>query len=52
MSKSKGEYKTITIEAALTGWIIRERGKPTEIFARWEQVVKKLERELTTLDTP
>jgi hypothetical protein len=44
----EGEYKTLTIEAALTGWIVREQGNPTEIFVRWDQVVKKLERELTT----
>ena len=43
----KDDYKTLTVEAALTGWIVREAGKPTEIFVRWVEVVKKLERELT-----
>ena len=46
--KERGQYKTLTIEAALTGWIVREHGKPAEIFTRWENVVKKIERELTT----
>lgn len=46
--KTKEHYKTLTIEAAKTGWIVREAGKPAEIFIRWEQVVKKMELELTT----
>lgn len=44
----KEQYKTLTVEAAKTGWIIRESGKPAEIFIRWEAVVKKLELELTS----
>lgn len=44
----KEQYQTITVEAAKTGWIVRVKGKPAEIFIRWDQVVKKLEAELTT----
>jgi hypothetical protein len=44
----KEQYKTLTVEAAKTGWIVRENGKPAEIFIRWEHVVKKLEMELTS----
>lgn len=44
----KEKYKTLTIEAAKTGWIVRENGKPAEIFVRWENVVTKLENELTS----
>ncbi len=42
------QYKTLTVEAAKTGWIVRENAKPAEIFIRWDQVVRKLEIELTS----
>lgn len=42
------QYKTLTVEAATTGWIVREVGKPAEIFTRWDSLVRKLEQELTT----
>jgi hypothetical protein len=44
----KEQYKTLTVEAAKTGWIVREKGKPAEVFVRWERVVAKLEAELTS----
>lgn len=47
-TKNQDIYKTITVEAAKTGWIVREKGRPTEIFTRWEKVVAKLEMELTS----
>jgi hypothetical protein len=46
--KTKDQYKTLTVEAAKTGWIVREKGKPAEVFTRWESVVKKMEIELTS----
>ena len=45
----KDIYKTLTVEAAKTGWIVRETGKPAEIFIRWEKVVDKLALELTSM---
>ena len=45
---SKSGYKTLTVEAAVTGWIVREKGKPPEVFHRWHDVVKKLAKELTS----
>jgi len=45
---NKQDYKTITVEAATTGWIVREKGKPSEVFIRWELLIKKLEKELTS----
>lgn len=48
----KAKYKTLTVEAAKTGWIVREKGKPAEIFIRWEAFVKKLEMELTSKGDP
>ncbi len=44
----KEQYKTLIVEAAKTGWVVREPRKPAEIFIRWEQLVKKLEMELTS----
>ena len=41
-------YKTLSVEAARTGWVVREKGKVTELFIRWPDVVKKLEAELTS----
>jgi hypothetical protein len=48
MDKHKIEYSTITIEAARTGWIVKERGKPAEVFVRWESMVKYIETRLST----
>lgn len=44
----KEKYQTVTVEAAKTGWIVRVKGKPAEIFLNWEILVRKLERELAT----
>lgn len=41
-------YKQVTVESAVSGWIVKEAGKPAEVFVRWDAVVKKLERELTS----
>lgn len=45
---SKPVYKTLTVEAAKSGWIVREKDCPAEIFVRWESFVNKLEHELTS----
>ena len=41
------KYNYLTIEAAVSGWIVKQQGKPTEVFTQWEEVIKRLERELT-----
>ena len=41
-------YKKLTVEAAVNGWIVKENGKPTEVFVRWDAFVRKLEMELTS----
>jgi hypothetical protein len=46
--QKQGIYKKITVEAAVSGWIVKEPGKPAEVYVRWESVVKKLEHELTS----
>lgn len=42
------EYNTVTIETALTGWVVREKGRPTELFIRWESLVNHLAKRLTS----
>jgi len=44
----KATYNKLTIEAARTGWIVKQQGKPAEVFVRWENVVKHLENQLTS----
>ena len=44
----KPEYKTLIVEAATTGWIVREKGKPAQIFVNWDNFVGKLKHELTS----
>ena len=44
----KQKYKKLTIEAAISGWIVKEPGKPAEVFVRWEALVRRLEMELTS----
>ena len=45
---SEPEYITLTIEAARTGWIVKEKGKPAEIFTRWEHAVSYMAERLTS----
>lgn len=40
-------FCTVSIEAAVAGWILKERGKPAQIFVRWEALVRELEERLT-----
>jgi hypothetical protein len=47
----KSAYKTLTVEAAIQGWVVREPGKPAEIFVRWESLIRKLEKELTNKES-
>jgi hypothetical protein len=46
--KHKCQYKTLTVTAAIHGWIVKEHGKPDEVFMRWESVVIRLKNELTS----
>jgi hypothetical protein len=46
------DYKTISVEAAETGWIVREKGKVAQVCIRWGKVVNILEKELTTKAVP
>lgn len=48
----KKHYKKLTVEAAVSGWIVHEPGKPAEIFVRWESLIRKLEAELTIKGLP
>jgi hypothetical protein len=46
----KAEFKKLSVEAARTGWIVRETGKPAEIFIRWDALVSYLASQLLTKD--
>lgn len=46
----KPEYNTVTIEAVKTGWIVKQQGELTEIFIRWDALVRYLEMQLTSKD--
>jgi hypothetical protein len=51
MSKQKEtEYPKVTIESAEGGWIVREAGKPTQVYTQWRSVVIRLEHSLTSTD--
>lgn len=48
MEKHKTEgYKRVEVEAALSGWILRVKGRPAEIFVRWESLIIRLKELLT-----
>jgi hypothetical protein len=44
----KAHYATIIVESAVGGWIVKEAGKPTQVYAIWEFVVRRLENSLTS----
>lgn len=47
MSKEqKPEYNTVTIEAAVNAWILREKGRPVEVFHRWDLLTNRLKERL------
>jgi hypothetical protein len=46
--KLKAVYKKVTVEAGDGGWILREQGKPAEVYVRWDKVVRRLEYLLTS----
>ena len=41
-------YTKITIESCEGGWIVKEKGQPTKLFARWDAVIRWLESRLTS----
>jgi hypothetical protein len=47
-SMKKPEHNIITIEAARTGWIIKEMGRPAEVFIRWDALVEYIATRLTS----
>ena len=48
MMENKTLYKKITVESAVSGWIVKEVGKPPEVFLRWDALIHRLEQELTS----
>lgn len=37
------KYNSVKVNAAVSGWVLQQKGKPDEIFVRWESLVKRLE---------
>jgi hypothetical protein len=48
MKTEKGIYEKVTVEAAVTGWILRRVNRPAEIFTRWEALTSRLKHLLTS----
>lgn len=48
VKQTGGEYNTVTVEAARTGWVVKENGRLTEVFVRWEALTRYLESRLAT----
>ena len=42
------EYEKITIEAAVSGWVVTISGEPKQVFYAWPAVVRLLEYRLTS----
>lgn len=47
-SKETAIYNTVTVEACKNGWIVKQKGKPVEVFFQWRNVINRLEFELIT----
>ena len=41
-------YDKVTVEAAITGWILTRKGHPAEVFTRWEALVLRMQHLLTS----
>lgn len=50
MNEAETKYACVSIETARTGWVVKEKGRHTEIFVRWEAVVKYIGTRLTSED--
>lgn len=50
MSNETAKYSTVTVEAAVSGWIVKEKGQPAKVFVRWEALVSYLQYRLATKD--
>lgn len=44
----KDQYRTVTIQAAKNGWIVMQTGRITEVYIRWDELVKRIKDELTS----
>jgi hypothetical protein len=46
--QKENEYPKVTIKCAEGGWIVKEAGKPTQIYTQWKSVIIRLEYSLTS----
>ena len=44
----KAAYRTVTVQAAVSGWIVTVKGQTPRVFYRWEMVERMLKEELTS----
>lgn len=50
--KDSKNYKTVTVQAAVSGWVVNEGSNPPEVFVRWDAVLRRLEELLTNKILP
>lgn len=46
--QEKIKYKEIIVQAAVSGWILKVKGQPPQVFVRWESLVNAMELLLTS----
>ena len=39
-------YNTVTISAAVNGWVLTVKGEPPEVFVRWDELIYRLHSKL------
>ena len=48
MSEQKTDYRKVTVSSCVGGWVVTQKGKPDQIYVRWEGVIIRLKEELTS----
>lgn len=46
------KYNEITVQAAVSGWILKVKGQPPQVFVRWDSLVSAIELLLTSKGDP
>lgn len=46
--KEEIKYNEVTVQAAVSGWILKAKGQPPQVFVRWEALVNAIELLLTS----
>lgn len=48
MIKDKTKYNTLMIQACVGGWLVVQKGKPNQVYVRWDSLLDRLKMELTS----